>query len=82
MELSLLTGNYQVRNNGYRAMIRDVVISHVFLGRTPMLWLIWIAIMLLTPILAGVGVWRQTHVQPREGNIAEAPSDSRLRRSA
>ena len=24
-----------------------------------MLWLIWIAIMLLTPVFAGIGVWRQ-----------------------
>jgi hypothetical protein len=31
-----------------------------------MLWLIWIAIMLLTPILAGVAVWHQTHAQPHE----------------
>lgn len=47
-----------------------------------MLWLIWIAIMLLTPVLAGIGVWRQMHSQPRAVNIAEAPNDSQLRRSA
>ena len=43
-----------------------------------MLWLIWIALMLLTPVLAGVGVWRQTHAQSREGQIAQAPNDSQL----
>jgi hypothetical protein len=47
-----------------------------------MLWLIWIAIMLLTPVLAGIGVWRQTHAQPREMNIAEAPNESQLGRSS
>jgi hypothetical protein len=31
-----------------------------------MLWLIWIAIMLLTPVLAGIGVWRQVGAQPQE----------------
>jgi len=41
-----------------------------------MLWLIWIAIMLLTPILAGVAVWRQTRVQPREVVKAEVPIES------
>jgi hypothetical protein len=46
-----------------------------------MLWLIWIAIMLLTPVLAGIGVWRQTHAQPREMKIAELPNDSQLGRS-
>jgi hypothetical protein len=38
-----------------------------------MLWLIWIAIMLLTPILAGVGVWYQTRAQPHQAMVAEAP---------
>jgi hypothetical protein len=47
-----------------------------------MLWLIWIAIMLLTPVLAGIGVWRQTHAQPREVHVAEAPNDNRLGRSS
>jgi len=47
-----------------------------------MLWLIWIAIMLLTPVLAGIGVWRQTHAQPHEANIAEALNDNQLGRSA
>ena len=37
-----------------------------------MLWLIWIAIMLLTPILAGVGVWRQMQAQPREVVVKDA----------
>ncbi|MDQ2997711.1 MAG: hypothetical protein M3R61_11725 [Chloroflexota bacterium] len=45
-----------------------------------MLWLIWIAIMLLAPVLAGIGVWRQTHAQPREIKIAEALNDSQLGR--
>ena len=47
-----------------------------------MLWLIWIAIMLLTPVLAGIGVWRQTRAQPRETPIAEVPNDRQLGRSA
>jgi hypothetical protein len=46
-----------------------------------MLWLIWIALILLTPVLAGIGVWRQTHAQPREMNFAELPSDTQLGRS-
>jgi hypothetical protein len=46
-----------------------------------MLWLIWIAIMLLTPVLAGIAVWRQTHAQPREMKIAEALNDGPLGRS-
>jgi hypothetical protein len=46
-----------------------------------MLWLIWIAIMLLTPVLAGIAVWRQILAQPREMNIAEMPNDSQLRSS-
>jgi hypothetical protein len=40
-----------------------------------MLWLIWIAIMLLTPVLAGVGVWLQTHAQSRAAVVAEAPNE-------
>jgi len=46
-----------------------------------MLWLIWIAIMLLTPVLAGIGVWRQTHAQRRDMNTAEVPNDGQLGRS-
>lgn len=46
-----------------------------------MLWLIWIAIMLLTPVLAGIGVWRQTHAQQRQTMPAEAPSDRQLGRA-
>ena len=34
-----------------------------------MLWLIWIAIMLLTPVLAGIGVWRQILAQSCDINI-------------
>ncbi|MEP7189946.1 MAG: hypothetical protein ABI901_12215 [Roseiflexaceae bacterium] len=45
-----------------------------------MLWLIWIAIMLLAPVLAGIGVWRQTHTQPCEIKIAESLNDSQLGR--
>jgi hypothetical protein len=62
-------------------MMRDGIIPYAFSGRTPMLWLIWIAIMLLTPVLAGIRVWRRTHTQPREMNFAEQPSDSQLGRS-
>ena len=46
-----------------------------------MLWLIWIAIMLLTPVLAGIGVWRQILVQSCDINITEVPSDSQLGRA-
>ena len=35
-----------------------------------MLWLIWIALMLLTPALAGIHVWLQLR-----GEAAEAPSE-------
>jgi hypothetical protein len=31
-----------------------------------MLWLIWIAIMLLTPIVAGVNVWWESRAQVHE----------------
>jgi hypothetical protein len=46
-----------------------------------MLWLIWIAIMLLTPVLAGIAVWRQILAQPRDTNIAEDSNDIRLGQS-
>jgi hypothetical protein len=46
-----------------------------------MLWLIWIAIMLLTPVLAGIGVWRQTHAQPREIAAIETRIEDQRRRS-
>lgn len=36
-----------------------------------MLWLIWIAIILLTPIIAGVNVWRAMRAQPAEPTIVE-----------
>jgi hypothetical protein len=42
-----------------------------------MLWLIWIAIILLTPVLAGIGIWYQTHTHAPDMNIAEMPNDSR-----
>ena len=47
-----------------------------------MLWLIWIAIMLLTPVLAGIGVWRQIRTLPREAAITEMSNDRPLGRSA
>jgi hypothetical protein len=34
--------------------------------RTAMLWLIWIAVMLLIPILAGVYVWYQLRLDPSQ----------------
>ncbi|HEU5101879.1 MAG TPA: hypothetical protein VFU22_22815 [Roseiflexaceae bacterium] len=46
-----------------------------------MLWLIWIAIMLLTPVLAGVGVWLQLQAQPREAVMAEASNEQEPGRS-
>jgi len=36
-----------------------------------MLWLIWIAIMLLTPIVAGVTVWRENRAQLKEMTVQE-----------
>lgn len=39
-----------------------------------MLWLIWIAIMLVTPILAGVTVWWETRAQA-EPAIADIPAE-------
>ena len=39
-----------------------------------MLWLIWIAIMLVTPILAGVSVWWETR-STAEALAAEGTSD-------
>jgi hypothetical protein len=38
-----------------------------------MLWLIWIAIMLLTPIVAGVKVWREIHKRAEESAPSEPP---------
>ena len=40
-----------------------------------MLWLIWIAVMLATPVIAGVAVWWQTHAQPVEAPVSEPQSD-------
>jgi hypothetical protein len=31
-----------------------------------MLWLIWIALMLVTPVVAGISVWWQIHARPDE----------------
>ncbi len=36
-----------------------------------MLWLIWIAIMLLTPIVAGVNVWWENRTQTSEASASE-----------
>jgi len=36
------------------------------LRRTPMLWLIWIAVMLLIPLGAGVYVWLQLRLDPSQ----------------
>ena len=37
-------------------------------GRSPaLLWLIWIGLMLLTPIVAGISVWQQTHADLPDG---------------
>ena len=36
-----------------------------------MLWLIWIAIILLTPIIAGVNVWRAIRAHPAEPAVSE-----------
>jgi hypothetical protein len=43
-----------------------------------MLWLIWIAIMLLVPMLAGVHVWFEIQQQPADTPTAprSVPSDS------
>jgi hypothetical protein len=62
-------------------MMRAGIVFALVLGRTPMLWLIWIVIMLVTPVLAGIGVWRQTHAQPQEITIAEGLNDSQIGRS-
>jgi hypothetical protein len=40
-----------------------------------MLWLIWIALMLVTPIVVGIAVWRQTHAQPAEVPVGEPGVD-------
>jgi hypothetical protein len=36
-----------------------------------MLWLIWIAIILLTPIVAGVNIWREIRVRAEEPTPGE-----------
>jgi hypothetical protein len=62
-------------------MMRAVIVFALILGGTPMLWLIWIAIILVTPVLAGIGVWRQTHAQPQKIIIVEGLNDSQISRS-
>lgn len=37
-----------------------------------MLWLIWIGLMLLTPVVAGIRVWRQTHSGAPDARTTEA----------
>jgi hypothetical protein len=41
-----------------------------------MLWLIWIVLILLTPIAAGVHVWWQLHHIPHE--VAASPQPAQL----
>lgn len=41
-----------------------------------MLWLIWIALMVLTPVVVGITVWRQTHAQPVEVPVSEPNRDA------
>lgn len=40
-----------------------------------MLWLIWIALMLLTPVVAGIRVWQQTHSQTSDAPMLEPQRD-------
>jgi hypothetical protein len=40
-----------------------------------MLWLIWIAIMLLTPIIAGVTVWREVRAHAAEPVAVEVTGE-------
>jgi hypothetical protein len=39
-----------------------------------MLWLIWIAIMLLVPVGAWIHVWWQLHHAPQEGGASPQPA--------
>jgi hypothetical protein len=41
-----------------------------------MLWLIWIAMMLIVPVAAGVHVWFQLHRAPAEGPATNSGSVS------
>ena len=43
-----------------------------------MLWLIWIAIMLLVPIGAGVHIWWQLHRAPQEDGASPQPAQLAL----
>jgi hypothetical protein len=42
-------------------------------GSREMLWLIWIGMILLTPVLAGVRVWLQLRGQAARERAGEAP---------
>ena len=44
-----------------------------------MLWLIWIALMLLTPVLAGVRVWLQLRGEASSEPAGEVPTGSLIR---
>ena len=44
-----------------------------------MLWLIWIALMLLTPVLAGVRVWLQLRGEAPAEVASEVPAGSLTR---
>jgi hypothetical protein len=39
-----------------------------------MLWLIWIALMLLTPVVAGVSVWYELHKRVEENVVSDLPN--------
>jgi hypothetical protein len=62
-------------------MARRNRIRAMFTRENEMLWLIWIAIMLLTPVLAGIGVWWQTHARPIEAAPVETGAESQQGRS-
>jgi hypothetical protein len=44
-----------------------------------MLWLIWIALMLLTPVVAGIRVWLQLRGEAPSEAPSEAPAGSLIR---
>jgi hypothetical protein len=48
-------------------------------GSSPMLWLIWIALMLLTPVVAGVRVWLQLRGEAPAEAASEAQAGSLIR---
>jgi hypothetical protein len=41
-------------------------------GRRSMLWLIWIALMLLTPVLAGIRVWLQLRGETSSDTVVDS----------